>query len=78
MAKGRVVKGVTVDRSIPIPKTQYPLDQLKPGESFVASCEAPRTPSYNRTYQNVRNTALRLGVKITTKYEEGGIRVWRL
>jgi TusA-related sulfurtransferase len=71
----------TIESNVPIPanvkevRTKYPLEQLKPGESFYVKLEDPKKNKNLRSSMAVR--AKKLGITIVTYADESGVRVWR-
>lgn len=70
---------VTIDKGIDIPNPQkgrpgkYPWKLLEPGDSFVI--KSKRAKNYRG---GVYAHALRYGIKVKTRLEKGGVRVWRV
>jgi hypothetical protein len=71
----------TIDSNIPVPadakgqRHKYPLEQLKPGESFYVKLEKPNQGKNLRSSMGVR--AKKLNITIVTHADETGVRVWR-
>jgi len=71
----------TIDKSIPIPETatgtraKYPLDLLRPGESFFVKLDTLKKSKNLRSSMSIR--ARKLNIKIVTLADETGVRVWR-
>ena len=72
----------TIDSNIPVPKdalpptrAKYPLEKLKPGDSFYVKLDNPKQGKNLRSSMGVR--AKKLGITIVTHADETGVRVWR-
>jgi len=64
---------IKIDKGIPIPelkRTKYPFDLMNIGDSFFA-------PKPNLT-ASIQCAHARTGFKFTSKFENGGTRVWRV
>lgn len=65
---------IKIEKNVPMPswanKTDFPLDKMEPGESFLIPNDM------KNGIDTVRRLAKKLGVKIVSDTEEKGIRVW--
>lgn len=69
-----------IENNVPIPRlkqpaAKYPFRDLQVGQSFFVPDVAAREKSMRA---QVYTAAKHLGVKFTTRVENGGVRVWRI
>jgi len=65
---------IKIDKGVPLPPPHrshriYPWNEMAVGDSFFI----PDTKNYSAAYQ-----AKKLGFKVTTRRENGGVRIWRI
>jgi hypothetical protein len=68
----------TIEKNIPLASRRtYPFEQMEVGDSFLIPCTDPKKISYIRAQLN--GTKKKYPDKvISTRKEEGGLRVWLL
>ena len=67
-----------IDKGIPPPperrrRNKYPFRDLDPGDSFFVPDTAAKTMG-----SSVSHARKRYGIRLVTRTENGGVRVWRL
>lgn len=71
---------IAIDKKVPMPKEpprnqrKYPLPSMKIGDSFLVS-DYGNEGSFRAT---ILTGAKRLGIRVTARKFEDGIRVWRI
>ena len=71
-----------IDRHIPPPRKMsvrepaHPWRALTPGDSILIECHTAQGRKNARSLAYV--TAARLGIEVTTRVEDGSVRVWRI
>lgn len=75
MAKNSEFK---IEKGVPIPHSRarfvLPLESMKPGDSFFCECDGDR----ERKRQSIWQTAKYHNLKIVTRSEGNGLRIWRI
>jgi hypothetical protein len=78
MASFKIEDNVPVPANVPNARNKYPLELLKPGQSFFVPLSGEDT---NKQSKNLRSSmavrAKKLGITITTLVDDTGVRVWR-
>lgn len=78
MAYFKIEDNVPVPTSVPNQRNKYPLELLKPGQSFFVALNGEDP---NKQAKNLRSSmavrAKKLGITITTLVDDTGVRVWR-
>lgn len=70
-----------IEDNVPLPvnarsaRNKYPLELLKPGQSFFVKLDNAKQAKNLRSSMGVR--AKKLGIAIATIADETGVRVWR-
>jgi hypothetical protein len=68
----------TIEKNIPLSSRKaYPFEQMEVGDSFLIPCTDPKKISYIRAQINNSKKVYPDKV-ISTRKEEGGLRVWLL
>ena len=70
-----IVSHIPVPPEAKVARAKYPLEQLKPGDSFYIKLDKPEQSKNLRSSMSVR--AKKLGIKIATMSDDTGVRVWR-
>lgn len=76
---------IKIDKKMPIPKVtsrsgrpvKYPFDKLKKGDSFLVEGDHKIRHSIYSCLNAYNANRADVKIEITTRAEEGGIRVWR-
>jgi hypothetical protein len=78
MANFKIEDDIPVPAQMPNARNKYPLELLKPGQSFFVPINGDGTA---KAAKNLRSSmavrAKKLGITITTLVDETGVRVWR-
>lgn len=70
-----IESGIPIPAGVKMTRAKYPLDELKPGESFYVKLEDAKKSKNLRSSMAVR--AKKLGFTIVTYADETGVRIWR-
>ena len=75
MSKFKIESGIPVTAARSSAKPKYPVDKLQVGDSFAVPCEKEKAVG-RQVYMHALARAI--GIKVTTRQTEDGIRVWRV
>lgn len=77
---------INIDKKKPIPKVtnrsgrpvKYPFDKMRVGDSFLIKGEPKIRHSIYSCLNSYNANRAEVRIEITTRAEDGGIRVWRI